>query len=102
MVSRAGEEPIYRIDELGLSCHQAVESTTVLVVVMVVSRSPSKLLAEKEIPNSHGAQSAFEILAIELRRESRIGERANVDDVLDLLPAKKIDEGVELMIGMTN
>jgi hypothetical protein len=102
MIGRSCQQSVHRLGEAGLLRHEPVKSVPLRVVVIVASRTASELLAEEEVANSGPAQALLNLLAVELRRESRVREGAHVDDVLDLLLAQKTDEFVELVIGVTN
>lgn len=88
MVLGAGQQPIDRLLKRSLLSHLAVESSAVRVVVVFAGRTATELLAEEEVPQAPGAQGMLQLVSVEVRRVSRVGVRANVDDELDALLAQ--------------
>jgi len=68
--------------------HGPVESVTVGVVVLLTRGPPAQRLTEEDVAHLDLPQCRPERLPVELGREARARERADIDDGVDCLPFK--------------
>jgi hypothetical protein len=83
-----------------LPCHLGVQRMAFSVVVVLALGPTAKRNAEKDVRQAMCLDGRLEALAVEMRRNPRVGVRADIDDVLDDFASDKRDEVLEVVVGM--
>jgi len=96
------QQALYGSSKRGLLGYAVVARVTLLVVVLLPRRPPAKLLSQKEISHSYPTESDIQQLAVELRRNARVGIGADVHDELDPLTPQELREALKRVIRMTD
>ena len=85
----------------GLGNGQAsVEDVALVIVELVVLRSPAKLLSEEHVPDALALQGRRNGLSGELRRVAGVRLRAHVGDSVDGVEAQELEEDPEAVVRM--
>jgi hypothetical protein len=90
MILCPGDKAIYRLAELRLLGHRAVQRVTFSVVVLIILGAPAELFPKKQVPDASLPKGTLEGLAVELGSDARVRVRPHVRNELNpLVPQER-------------
>jgi len=100
MLSSTAQEALNRHLEPWLLGHAVVASMAVLVIIRLPRWPAAKLLPEEEIARAGPAKRRIELLAVELRSDTRVRIGPHVDDHLNALSLQELRKVLKRVVGM--
>jgi hypothetical protein len=102
MVLGPREKTVYRLAELRLSRHWAVQGVTLGVVVLVLLRAPTQLLPKEQVADASLLEGMLQTLAVELGSDARVRVRPDISDELDPLARQQRCERLKRVVRVTD
>jgi len=100
MLSSTAQEALNRHLEPWLLGHAVVASVAVLVVMLLPRWPAAELLAEEEIARAGSAKRRIELLAVEVRSDTRVRVGPHVHDHLNALSLQELRKVLKRVVGM--
>ena len=102
VVGSAEHEPVDRLLKGGLLGHLAVQGVAFRIEMLVAPRPPAKRHAEEHVFDAVCVHASAQLIAAEMRRETRVRIGPHIDDVDDVVALQQRHERLEVMVGMPN
>ena len=100
MLPSPAQEALNRHLEPWLLGHAVVASVAVLVVMLLPRWPATELLPKEEVARAGSTKRRIELLAVEMRSDTRVGVGPHVYDDLDGLGLQELDEPCKRVIGV--
>jgi hypothetical protein len=100
MLASTAQEALNRYLKPWLLGHAVVASVAVLVVIRLPRWPAAELLPEEEIARADPTKRRIELLAIEVRSDTRVRVGPHVDDHLNALSLQELRKVLERVVGM--